>query len=572
MPPSRPPISASPQHRLYGPFALLSALLCVFFLPACAKKNPAPSADSAPQVLRLSQRNEPADLDPATATLPDEFFVIRALAEGLVTAGPDGRTPQPAAAARWEISPDGLTYTFHLRPEARWSNGDPVTAADFIASYRRLLAPATAAPKANLFYPVKNALAFATGGLSGMGVPPVYDFSSVGFAAPDPHTLIVTLERPTPAFLLYVASGPWLPVHPATVAKHGRTWTQPAHHIGNGPFTLAEWRQQQRIVVKKNPAYRAAAAVRLDEIQFLRFDSGDTEERAYRAGQVDVTMAVPISKLETYTRDRPGEIFQTPLAETRYLTFNTRRPPLDDPRVRRALSLAIDREKITGLVLRGGQQATTRFLPPALGRDGSPSRPPTASATPTPPLAPSPSPQASDAEAVALLTAAGFPAGRNFPRLELTGWSQTPVLEAIQAMWKTTLGIDVAIALRDAKVHLSALGTGDYNIGFITEIPDLADAAPSLANFTTGAPGNYPGWSDPRYDALFAPRRPAPSREFEAIAAEGLLFEAAPISPLYFNTKNWLKSPRVQGWQEDPFWVRDYTGVYLTPPQANGSG
>ncbi len=546
MPPSRPPASASPRLRLSGPFSLLSALLCVFFLSACARKNPAPSAESAPQVLRLSQRNEPADLDPATATLPDEFFVIRALAEGLVTAGPDGQTPQPAAAARWEISPDALTYTFHLRPEARWSNGDPVTSGDFIASYRRLLSPATAAPKAPLFFPVKNARAFTTG--------TVTDFSAVGFTAPDPQKLVVTLEHPTPAFLLYVASGPWLPVHPATVVKHGRTWTQPAHHIGNGPFILAEWRQQQRIVVKKNPAYRAAATVRLDEIQFLRFDSGDTEERAYRAGQIDVTMSVPVSKIETYARERPAEIFQTPLAETRYLTFNNRRPPLDDPRVRRALSLAIDREKITTLVLRGGQLPATTFLPPSVRvepdlRAGSPN-----------------SNSVSVETAAALLAAAGFPAGKDFPRLELTGWSQTPVLEAIQAMWKSTLGIDVAITLREAKVHLASLREGTYDIGFINEIPDLADAASSLENFTTGAPGNYPGWSDSRYDALFAPRPLASPPKLEAGAAEALLLEAAPIAPLYFNTKNWLKSPRVQGWQEDPFWSRDYVGVFLAAP------
>jgi oligopeptide transport system substrate-binding protein len=168
--------------------------------------------------------------------------------------------------------------------------------------------------------------------------------------------------------------------------------------------------------------------------------------------------------------------------------------------------------------------------------------------------------------AAALLAAAGFPSGKNFPRLELTGWSQPPVLEAIQAMWKSTLGIDVAIALRDAKVHLSALGTGDYDIGFITEIPDLADPAPSLENFTTGASGNYPGWSDPRYDALFAPRPPASPPKLGAVAIEALLIEAAPIAPLYFNTKNWLKSPRVQGWQEDPFWSRDYVGVFLIAP------
>lgn len=182
------------------------------------------------------------------------------------------------------------------------------------------------------------------------------------------------------------------------------------------------------------------------------------------------------------------------------------------------------------------------------------------------PQASTPSPLAHAPEAAALLAAAGFPAGKDFPRLELTGWSQTPVLEAIQAMWKSTLGIDVAITLREAKVHLASLREGTYDIGFINEIPDLADAASSLENFTTGAPGNYPGWSDSRYDALFAPRPLASPTKLEAGAAEALLLEAAPIAPLYFNTKNWLKSPRVQGWQEDPFWSRDYVGVFLAAP------
>ena len=512
----RPHLPAPSHSRVF-----FCAAVC--FLAAitsgCSKQKSASAslahAEAAPQILRLAQRNEPADLDPATATLPDEFFVIRALNEGLLTAGSDGRTPTPALASRWEISADALVYTFHLRPEARWSNGDRVTAADFIASYRRLLSPATAATKAPLFFAVKNARAFATGTLT--------DFSLVGFAAPDALTLVVTLAQPNPAFLLYAASGPWLPVHPATVATHGRTWTQPAHHIGNGPFTLAEWRQNQRIVVKKNPAYRAAADIRVDEIHFLRFDSGDTEERAYRAGQVDVTMSVPVTKIATYARERPAELQRTPLAETRYLAFNTTRPPLDDPAFRRALSDAIDREKIVDRVLLGGQQAARSFIPPALA----------------------PSPVVPTESAPKLFPNVGT------IRLELTGWSQTPVLEAIQAMWREKLGLNVTIALRDAKVHVAALRAGAYDIGFITEIPDVADPALVLAQFTTGAPGNYPHWSDARYDA-------APS--------EALLLASAPVAPLYFNTKNWLKSPRVQGWREDPFWTRDYTAVHLAAP------
>ena len=213
---------------------------------------------------------------------------------------------------------DGLTWTFHLRPDARWSNGEPVTAGDLLASYRRVLTPATAAPKANLLFVVKYARAYATGQLT--------DFSAVGFLAPDPHTLLVVLERPTPQFLAYVASGPWIPVNPRVVERLGRQWTRPGNYVGNGPFLLTEWRSQQRIVVRRNPGYHGAAGVRLDEIQFIRFDDTNAEDRAYRDGQIDVTMSVPIDRLASYARDRPTELQRTPLAETRYLAFNVRGP------------------------------------------------------------------------------------------------------------------------------------------------------------------------------------------------------------------------------------------------------
>lgn len=554
------PVAAStgeqPLRRLiFSAFLSLVAAL----QPACSKsEKPIASASTsaAPaQILRISQRNEPSDLDPATATLPDEFFILRALSEGLLvpdTANTNRGDPLPAAADRFTVSPDGLVYTFHLRPGATWSDGSPVTAADFLTSYRRALTPATAAPKAHLFYAVKNARAFLTGAVS--------DFSLVGFAAPDAHTFVITLAQPTPRFPHYVASGPWLPTNPRAVTQHGRTWTQPGHFIGNGPFTLSEWRQQQRIVVKKNPRYRAAANVRLDEIQFLRFDSGDTEERAFRGGQVDVTMSVPFTKIETYTRDRPAEFHRAPAAETRFLSFNTTRPALSDPRVRRALSLAINRPQIVERITRGGQPPATTFLPPSLssGRDGSPSRPPSA---PDPTTARN------------LLVAAGFPAGKNFPRLELTAWSpsQSPVLEAIQAMWRTELGIEVALVIREAKVHHAALAAGTYDIAFATTAPmlDLADPLDLLANFTSHGTNNYPHWRNPDYDALLVSATTTADLARQATllaSAESLLLRESPVAPLYFNTRTWLMSPRVHGWREDPLWTRDYTAVSLAAP------
>ena len=526
-------------------FAFLCASLAISV--GCAKReSPPASTTAAPQVLRLSQRNEPSDLDPATTTLPDEFGILRALLEGLLIPGTDGGEPLPGVATRFEVSPDGLVYTFHLRPDARWSDGAGVTAPQFVDSYRRLLTPATAAPKASVFYPVKNARAFVTGVNT--------DFSAVGFRAADAHTLVVTLEQPTPRFPYYVASGPWLPVRVDVVAKHGRNWTRPGNFIGNGPFTLVEWRQDQRIVAKKNPLWHGAAGVRLSEIQFVRFDSGDSEDRAYRSGQIDATMSVPFTKTELYAKERPAELHRAPMIETRYLSFNTRRPPLDDARVRTALAFAIDREQIATRVLRGGQPPTGRLIPPALrtphdktdGLAAHAFRP--------------------DFARTQLASAGIDP--KKFPRFEITAWSpsQVPVLEAVQAMWRRELGVEVALSVREAKVHLSSLAAGDYDIAFVVAIPDVADAAEILGDFVKDAPENYPHWNDAVFDALLADARTTVDpvrRAAKLFEVEQHLLSAAPLAPIYFNPKIWLMSPRVRGWQEDGLWSRCYQTVYL---------
>jgi oligopeptide transport system substrate-binding protein len=546
--------------RLSIPFRFLPALFAVLALAACDQQAPRPPAPRGSQVLRLSQRNEPADLDPAIATLPDDFFVIRALSEGLVVPSGDGE-PKPALAETWDVSPDLLTWTFHLRHDARWSNGEPVTAEDLLTSYRRVLTPATAAPKADLLFVIKYARAYATGQLT--------DFSAVGFLAPDPHTLLVTLERPTPQFLAYVASGPWIPVNPRTVDRLGRLWTRPGNFVGNGPFVLVEWRPQQRIVVRKNPLYYDARYIRLDEIQFIHFDDTDTEDRAYRDGQIDATMTVPYSKIDAYIRDRPTELRHAPLAETRYFSFNVTHPPLDDVRVRRALSLALDRARLVKDVLRGRQEPAYRLLPPSLRPTGD-----LVSDVSGNPLLQTPgSPHvenilASREEARQLLAAAGFPGGRGFPKLELSGWGAgaKPVLDAVQEMWKKGLGIDVVIHVSEARAHVAAMRTGAYDIGYINLIPDIADPLAALQRFTSQGPENYPHWADATYDQLMDNALNAPTTGDQTAAlraAEIRLLDQLPLAPLYFNAKTWLMRPEVKDWQEDAMWIRNYNGIHL---------
>jgi oligopeptide transport system substrate-binding protein len=518
-------------RNLLLPLAAFALILGGCDRPSSTAAKP---AASSPRSLRLSQRNEPGDLDVVRATLPDEFALLRALGEGLLVPGPAGSEPQPGAALGFEVSPDGRTYTFRLRPEGRWSNGEPVTAADFVAAYRRVLEPTTAATKAHVFFGVEGARAFATGATR--------DFATVGIHATGPLTLAITLEYPTSSFPRVVASGPWIPTFPRAAPNALRS---PATWVGNGPYVLAEWKPHQHLIVRRNARWHGAAGVAVEEIRFVHFDDGDAEERAYRAGQIDATMAVPTAKLATYAKERPAELHRAPMIETRYLAFNVLRPPLDRPAVRRALALALDRQKLVELVLRGGQIPAGRMLPPALQTDAVPS---SASHTLDP------------VQARELMAAAGFPAGKGFPRMELSGWSNPAILEAIQAMWRRELGVEVALLTRDAKVHLAALAAGSFDIGFVTVIPDIADAADLLAPFRSPAPDNYAHWRDPEFDAALAAGGREPNQLTKA--EERLLLSAA-VTPLYFNVKNWLMSPRVRGWQEDGLWARSYPHLSL---------
>ena len=533
------------MSRSHNSPRLLLIALALLALTGCSKSEPPAAAPT--QILRISQRNEPADLDPQLAALPDEFFVLRAINEGLVTPAPDGHGVLPGVAERWETSADGLRWTFHLRVNARWSNGDAVTAHDFVYSFRRVLTPTLAAPKAQLFFPLKNAAAYYRGEL--------HDFAQVGVAAFDDRTLVLTLEHATPHLLALAASPPWLPVHPATVEKfgggtqRGTAWTRPENSVGNGPFTLRAWRPNREITVVKSATYWDAAHVRLAGIRFIAMDNGDAEERAFRAGQLDVTLAVPAPKLPFYEKAQPAVLRRVSLAETRYLAVNTQRAPLNDPRVRRALALVIDRAALTEKVQMGGQQPALNYLPPGLGGYESAAK---ISGTP--------------AEARELLAAAGFPDGRGFPKLELSTWVNTPVLEAIQQMWKQELNIVITLAQREGKVHLAALGSGNCDLGFMPAIPDYNDPASLLGELTTGTAGNYPHWSNADYDRLVAEAGhttdPA-SRTALYREAEAILLAELPVIPLYFNTQNFLLSPRVRGWQTDRLWTRFYQSVSL---------
>jgi len=522
----------------------LCALSLLGALSSCKKFA---EAQPAAPILRVSQRNEPATLDPQLATLPDEFFIIRALGEGLLTPSPDDGEPQPAVAHSWTISPDGRTYTFTLNPEARWSNGEPIVAADFVASLERALTPATAAPKAALFFPLKKAEAFYAGREK--------DFKAVGVRALPDGQLELTLTEPQADFLALVASGPWIPVHrsrlrpPLADGPNRAGGISQDNYIGNGPFTLDAWRPHQAIVVARNPTYRAASSIKLTAIHFIAFDNGESEERAFRAGQLDVTMSVPLHKLPAYRLSQPPVLRSVPQQETRYLAINTTRPPLTDPRVRQALALALNRRTLTEKVLQGGQVPAYTFIPPGLAHYES-----------------GLGLQEDLAAARRLLAAAGFPQGRGFPHLELTTWYPASVLEVIQQVWRRELGIEITLAQREARTHLVALAAGDYDLALVTAIPDYPSAANLFTQLTSGHPANYPHWRNAEFDRLVRAGHQQSSqalRHRAYSAAEKILLEDMPLIPLYFNMQNFLIRPAVKNWQTDGLWTRFFAGLTL---------
>jgi len=530
---------------------LLASALCL--LPACARKQTATESAAATQTLLLTNPAEPQSLDPHLVSAATEIDLVVAFFEGLCVLDERTSQPQPAAAERWEVDATGLVYTFHLRPDARWSNGDPLTAHDFVASWRRALAPSLAAENAYLLYALKNAEELNTGRLT--------DFTLLGAEAVDPRTLRLTLVRPVAYLPALTALPVWFPVNPRVLARFGDInarhpeWTRPGNLVGNGPFTLAGWTPNARLVADKNPAYWDAATVRLNHIVFLTTDSADVSERNFRAGQVHISGNLPANKIESYRASSPALLRTDPFLQAIFLRFNVTRPPFTDARVRRALSLAIDREAITRNVLRGGQIPARSFTPPDLA--GYTAR----ASVPT-----------DYAAARRLLAEAGYPEGRGLPDINLqvrNDQHQPAVAEVLQALWKKELGISLTISQLEQKTWVQNQQNLGYTLSGAGWIGDFVDPVTFLDLFVTGGGNNWTGWSSAAYDELIASagRATDPAARFEFFQqAEDLLLTEAPVAPVFFGVRNYLIHPSVRGWEASLLGQHQYKKVYLQAP------
>ncbi|MBI5770068.1 MAG: peptide ABC transporter substrate-binding protein [Verrucomicrobia bacterium] len=528
-------------------FCVVAFALC---LGGCAKREIPVEEGIRTRTLLVGNQNEPATLDPHVVNAYTDQIILVALFEGLTVLDEKTAQARPGVAESWQASPDGLTWTFALRADARWSNGDAVTARDFAYSFHRLLSPAFAGEYSFMLWPIKNAERYNKGELK--------NFSDVGVEVINDRTLRLRLENPT-AYLPALAAHPtWMPVHRATLEKHGRAddrgnpWTRPGTLIGNGPFTLTEWKPNARIVTTKNPRYWDAAHTWLERVVFFPIEQADTEDRNFRAGQLHLTYDVPKAKAATYRTQSPSPLRIDPLLNITYLNFNTKKPPFTDPRVRRALALALDREAISSRVLNGTYPPAFAMTPPNCGGYSPVNRVPT-----------------DYAAARRLLAEAGFPGGKGFPAVAvqvLNDEAHPRMMEAIQAMWQRELGIRVTIEPYEQKTWLQNQQTMAHTLATLGWTADFPDPVTFLDVFRTGNGQNWTGWGDKAYDTLLdqAAGTIDPAARFEKFQqAEALLLDAAPVAPLVHRARTYLLHPTVKNWEPSPLGFHRFQLVRL---------
>ncbi len=487
-------------------------------------------------ILRRGNQAEPATLDPIKSEAVGDGHIEQDLFEGLVYLDRDSH-PAPGQAERWDLSPDGRVYTFHLRPDLRWSNGDPLTAADFVYSFRRAADPATGSKYSFLLFPIRGARAIVHGETK--------DLTSLGVRALDPLTLEVTLDSPTGYFLGLLSHHCFMPVHRASVEAFGSGFTRPGNLVSNGAYTLKEWVPQSRIVVVRNPNYRDAAHTSIGEVQYLPIENEGEELKRYRGGAIDITDNVPVDQIDYVRAEMAGELHITPYLGMYYISFNLTRPPFKDaPGLRNALSMVIDRELIVGKILKRDEQPAYSWVPP-----GIPGYQPQ-----TVPWKDDPMPVRIEA-ARKLYAAAGY--GPDKPLIvELrynTSENHKRLMIAVAGMWKRALGVHTILVNEEWKVFLETRKARKLTEAFRDGwIADYADPNTFLELLQSDAGLNYSGYADPDYDALVK-RAAATVDPAERIgllqAAERLVVQAAPDAPLYAYTNPHMVKPYVRGFQ-----------------------
>jgi oligopeptide transport system substrate-binding protein len=533
------------RTRRAGIKALLAGCLFAVIGGCGGGKEPSPAstpgavapAQADRTTLRRGNGPEPDTVDPQLARTDGAFNVLRDLFEGLTAIGPDG-SAVPAAAESWTVSPDGLAYTFHLRAGLRWSNGDPLRAADYVTGMRRLVTPATASPYAQFIDPVLNATAITRGEKKS---------EELGVSAPDDRTVVIRLVNPAPYLVGLVAQPPTYPVHAPSLAAHGAEYAKPGLLVSNGAFVLDDWVVGSQIIVKRNRNYWNDAATHVERVEFMHVADPGSEFRQYRAGQIDVSYVVPPPQFAWIKANLGGELHVSPQLSVYYYGFNLTRPPFkDNPKLRRALSMVIDRERLTTSVTGVGEAPAYGWVPPGVADYTSQSfdyaaRPYAARVQ----------------EARELYRQAGYSAERPL-EVEIrynSGEVHNRLAVAIAAMWKDALGVETTLYAEEFRSLLQSIQSGKETQVFRSSwVGDFNDAYSFAQLLQSGFGINLTGYSNPRYDALLAEavRQADPARRRAVLEeAERVMLADHPLLPLYFYVNKHLVKPYVHGWTDN---------------------
>ncbi len=509
----------------------LALVFAVLLMAGCGSPGDI-AGGPAGNVFRMNLGTEPPDLDPIRMTDLTSFTVVQNIMRGLTLIG-EGQEVVPAVAERWDVSADGLTYTFYLRENAQWSDGKPVTAHDFLYGWRRALTSENGAEYAFFLFEIENARSFYEGKIT--------DFSQVGAKALDDKTLQVKLERPVAFFLGLMAAPVSMPMREDVIEKYGDQFVEAGHYVTNGPYTLDTWVHEERIVLRPDSRFYGNKP-KVGAVVMYMINDANTSVVMYENNELDyieTTTSIPSFDVRRLRKFPEAKV--TSLHRINYIAFNTNKPPFDDPRVRRAFAHALDRSYYPRL-MQAGEQPIASFITPGL--EG---------------YNPDIGLKYDPAKAKQLLAEAGFAGNlpaENFPRITLgyrTMYDIQKEAEIAQFQWKKDLGVDVKLDNMEWKVYLSRLKQDPphlYKLGWFVDYPD-ADSFMALWIAESG--NNYTRWHNPEYDRLVKTAAvtldPEKRQALYDAAQRILLEEEAVLIPLYVAEKTYLLKPWVRGFK-----------------------
>lgn len=532
---------------------LLIIIIAFTFLTGC---NTNDQSLHTQNILRYNHGEEPNTLDPSLSLTVGSGTIILANYEGL-TKFDENNTPVAGVAEKWDISPDKTKYTFHLREDAKWSDGKPVTAQDFYYSWKRALDPATNAEFSYLLYSIKNAEKY------NINQAQDFPFEKVGITVLDNHTLEVELESPIPYFLQLTALPTFVPLRADLITKYGDKWAlSPESYIGNGPFKMTEWKKKDMLKLVPNEYYYNKDQVKLAGLEITFIPEESTMFAAFKAEELDVIDSVPLEEVAGLKKES-SEFKVFPMIGTYYYSFNVQKPPFDNIKVRKAFNLAINRTDLVTKVRKTGIPASA-FVSPGVS-DAEPAsdfREIGGSFLPT---------EAQPEKAKELLAEAGFPEGKDFPPVTLIYSAKNEhkmLAEAVLEMLKEHLGIsNITLANQEGKVFMQNKLTGNFQISLSMWITDVIDPITFLEIYTTNNGNNDTQWSNGEYDQLIKKARFS-SQEQERYnllhQAEKILLDDAPIMPLFHFTENCMIKPYVKNLYKSPLGYTYFDKVNLT--------